>query len=122
MSNFTIRTNLLKINGAFTTNLQGRTETKRCLCIPIDNNPALFLGAKGCYLNLTAYELQNSKFDDTHYLKVSFPKEVRQQMSDEERKAQPIVGNMKPMPTASYATPVEGNSTAAPDSMDDLPF
>lgn len=52
MSNFSIKIDCLKLNGAFMRNLQGRTNTKRCLIIPVDECDGMFLGEKGCYLNL----------------------------------------------------------------------
>ena len=54
MANFSIKADLLKVKGAFVTNLKGKASTKRCLVIPIDES-GLFLGEKGCYLNLTAF-------------------------------------------------------------------
>lgn len=58
MANFSIKTDLLKLKGAFVTNLKGKTATKRCLIIPVDD-AGLFIGEKGVYLNLTAIEMQN---------------------------------------------------------------
>ena len=43
MPNFNIRLDLLRLQGAFTRNLKGKTTTKRCLIIPIDDNPGMFL-------------------------------------------------------------------------------
>jgi hypothetical protein len=39
MSNFGIRVDLMKLNGAFMKNLVGKTATKRCIIIPVDDNP-----------------------------------------------------------------------------------
>ncbi len=58
MANYSIKTDLLKLQGAFVTNIKGKTATKKCLCIPIEGS-GLFLGEKGCYLNMTAIEMQN---------------------------------------------------------------
>lgn len=46
MANFSIKANLLKIKGAFVTNLKGKTATRRCLVIDIDES-GMFLGEKG---------------------------------------------------------------------------
>ena len=97
MSNYSIRLDLLRLQGAFTRNLKGKTTTKRCLIIPIDDNPGMFLGEKGCYLNAVAYETQNNQYGDTHMVKPDLPKEVRERMTDDERRNQPILGNMRPM-------------------------
>lgn len=97
MSNYSIRLDLLRLQGAFTRNLKGKTATKRCLIIPIDDNPGMFLGEKGCYLNAVAYETQNNQYGDTHMVKPDLPKEVRERMTEDERRNQPILGNMRPM-------------------------
>lgn len=85
MANYSIKTDLLKVKGAFVTNIKGKTATKRCLCIPIDDS-GLFLGKQGCYLNMTAIEMQNPQFSDTHCIKVSFDKEVYEKMTEEEKR------------------------------------
>ena len=97
MSNYSIRLDLLRLQGAFTRNLKGKTATKRCLIIPIDDNPGMFLGEKGCYLNAVAYETRNNQYGDTHMVKPDLPKEVRERMTEDERRNQPILGNMRPM-------------------------
>lgn len=97
MSNYSIRLDLLRLQGAFTRNLKGKTATKRCLIIAIDDNPGMFLGEKGCYLNAVAYETQNNQYGDTHMVKPDLPKEVRERMTEDERRNQPILGNMRPM-------------------------
>ena len=93
MANYSIKTDLLKLQGAFVTNLQGKTATKRCLCIPIDDS-GLFLGEKGCYLNMVALEMREPKYGDTHCVKVSVDKSVADAMTDDERKAIPILGGL----------------------------
>lgn len=97
MPNYNIRLDLLRLQGAFTRNLKGNTTNKRCLIIPIDDNPGMFLGEKGCYLNAIAYETQKNQYGDTHMVKPDIPKEVRERMTDDERRNQPILGNMRPM-------------------------
>lgn len=116
---YSIRTDLLKLKGAFVTNLKGQTATKRCLCIPIDDS-GLFLGEKGCYLDAMAYELENPKYADTHMLKISLPKAIREAMSEEERSMLPIVGNMRPFERRTPQMPVTSTSTA--EDTNDLPF
>lgn len=125
MSNFNIRLDLLRLQGAFTRNLKGNTATKRCLIIPIDDNPGMYLGEKGCYLNAVAYETQNNQYGDTHMVKPDLPKEVRERMTEDERRNQPILGNMRPMQpqggtvsgTMQASDFVSNNGTD-----DDLPF
>lgn len=119
MANHSIKVDLLKVKGSFVTNIQGKTASKRCLCIPIDDS-GLFLGEKGCYLNLTAIELQNPQYTDTHCLKVSFDKSVYEQMTEEERKAQPIVGGMHELVRQNGGMTVR--TTVYPSDYEDLPF
>lgn len=116
MANFSIKTDLLKINGAFVTNIQGKTQVKKCLCIPIEDN-GLFLGKQGCYLNMTAFEMQNPQFSDTHCIKVSFDKAVYERMTPEERQAQPIIGGLHEL--TRQAAPAQA---MPPTVAEDLPF
>ena len=125
MANFGIRIDLLKLQGAFLRNLKGKAETKRCLIIPVDDDPSLFLGEKGCYLNMTAIELENPQYKDTHMIKGDLPKEVREAMTDEQQRATPILGNLRPIQPKPQATMNVGGE--APFQQidadgDDLPF
>ena len=109
--NYSIKIDCLKLNGAFMKNLTGKTATKRCLIIPVDDNECMY------------YELQNSQYGDTHLLKGDLPKEVRERMTEEERNAIPILGNMRPIKPQQMQ--VTGSvSMDAPDGQqqDDLPF
>lgn len=101
--------------------LQGAILRKGWLCIP----PQLLKSANGeVYLNLTAFERKEvGKYGDTHFIKPQFPKEVFEQMTDEQRKNVPICGNVKPIDTPN------AQPTPAPTSWDneapaesDLPF
>lgn len=94
MENYGIKIDLLKLKGAFMRNLKGANETKRCLILPVDDCDGVFLGEKGCYLSLTALELREPQFKDTHCIKVNIPKEKREAMTEEERNAIPILGGL----------------------------
>ena len=122
MANYSIKTDLLKLQGAFVTNIKGKTATKQCLCIPIQES-GLFLGKQGCYLNLTAIEMQNPQYSDTHCIKVSFDKAVYDKMTEEQRAAQPIVGGLhelKRKPQA--AVDLSADNPYIADTTEDLPF
>lgn len=98
MPNHKIQINLLRLQGAFVTNLRGATGEKRCLCIPIDD-ARLFLGEKGCYLDATAWEMRTpGSRGATHYIKQRFSAEVTRALSAEERRALPIIGDLYPRP------------------------
>lgn len=93
MSNFQVKINLQKLNGSFITDLKGRTATKRCLVLPIEDSD-LFMGQKGVYLDLTAYQLKDSNNGKTHILKQSFSKERYNSLTEEQRRELPIIGDM----------------------------
>lgn len=122
-NNIGIKINLQALQGAFLKNLTGKTATKRCLIIPVDDNPAMFIGEKGTYLNLVGVEVKNPQYGDTHLLKGDLPKEVYEAMTEEQRNAQPILGNVRPIGPKQQA--VTGSvSMDAPEGQpqDDLPF
>ena len=104
-------------------NLQGKTSVKRCLIIPVDDCDGMFLGEKGCYLNLTAIEMQEPKYSDTHCIKADLPKEQRDAMTEEQINAIPILGGMHAIEKKQATMNVTGtlDNTAFVDD-DDLPF
>jgi hypothetical protein len=123
MSNYGIRIDLLKLKGAFMRNLKGSTATKRCLIIPVDDCESIFLGEKGCYLNMTGIEMENPQYNDTHCIKGDIPKEKREQMTDEQRKNVPILGGMRPLQSRPQQTmQVSGQVPWEQMGGDDLPF
>ncbi len=121
MKNYKIKADLLKVKGAFVTNIKGRTESKQCLCIPVEGS-GLYLGTKGCYLSLTAFAMQNPQYGDTHLVKVTLDKDTYQAMSEEERRRQPIVGGMHEMEQRTEQVTVTETVTAYGAADEDLPF
>lgn len=95
-----------------------------CLTIPINENN-LFKGEKGVYLDLTAFELKNKQpgSKDTHIVKQSLPKEVFEKMTDEEKRALPILGNAIVW-ERQESTPnvIQEAFEPVPEETDDLPF
>lgn len=122
MANFGIKIDLLKIKGAFMKNVQGRTQTKRCIIIPVDDDPGIYLGDKGCYLSMVAVELQNPKFEDTHMVKSDIPKDVRELLTEEQRRELPILGNMRPLQSRQQQMQVNGVAAFAEGEDESLPF
>lgn len=128
MDNFNAKLNLLKLKRAGVMQIQGRGEVLRCLVIPIEENN-IFVSTddnnrpKAAYLDLTAWPLQNPKYGETHMIKQSLPKEVREKMTDEEKKAMPILGGMRPV---SFEVQNAATTCDAPfaqtQNLDDLPF
>lgn len=123
MANYSIKTDLLKLQGAFVTDIKGKTTTKRCLCIPIVES-GLFLGEKGCYLNMTAIEMQNPQYSDTHCIKVSHNREVYERMTEAEKAAQPIIGGLHVLAKRQAAVDLTAanNNPYMVGSEEDLPF
>lgn len=123
-TNYGIRIDLLKLKGAFMRNLQGRSATKKCIIIPVDECDGMFLGEKGCYLNMTAIEMQNPQYSDTHCIKPDIPKEQREVMTEEQRNAIPIIGGLHAIERQTQQMSVDttiGADAFAPDD-EDLPF
>lgn len=124
MSNQAINLKLTALKSAGKARLTNpKGETVDCLIIPIKDNH-LYESERGdIYLSLTAWENDKLKDGKTHLIKQSFDKEVRERMSEEEKKSIPILGDMKPigqekreMPTYSVEQP------AASHNDGDLPF
>lgn len=124
MANYGIKIDLLKLRGSFMRNLQGKTVIKRCLIIPVDDCDGIFVGEKGCYLNMTAIEMREARYANTHCIMESLPKEQREAMSENERNGLPILGGMHALGSKQDAMKVSGTlgqeAFAAED--DALPF
>jgi hypothetical protein len=117
MSNLSIKINLAKLAGAGLANLKGKSgTTKECIVIPVED-ANLFIGEKGVYLDLTALEYREQKYDNTHFVKQSVPKDLYTGMSEEERNSQPIIGSVKPFVPAK----MQATNEYEPQH-DDLPF
>ena len=100
---------------------KGKSGMVQGIFIPFEVNH-LFVGEKGIYLDLAAFPLKEPKDYQTHLVKQSLPKDVREKMSEAEKKEQPIIGSLN----FANSTPSEVNNDAnggavvGPD--DDLPF
>lgn len=122
MENLAVKIDLKKMKNAGLMNINGRTGKKRCVVIPVDDNPGIFVGEKGIYLSLSIVELSNqSQYGDTHLVKQSIPSETYRNMSEDERNSYPILGNARPLVRKSQEMPVQGSASAVQDD-DDLPF
>lgn len=121
MTHLSINLNLLKLRNAAITTLKGKTASKRCLVIPIEDNE-LFVSEKGVYLGLTAFESEKLKDGKTHMVKQAMSKERREALTEDERKNLPILGDIKPLTKKIVQDSEEytGFSDGAP--LDDLPF
>ena len=100
---------------------------KKGLFIPIEENDLFVsldenLKVKKVLLNLTNWGLKTEgKYGDTHITKQAFSQEFREQMTEEELRNMPILGNMKPI---KKATPtIESEIEVMPIEPDsEMPF
>ena len=121
--------NLLKFKNSCIISVKGKSETKKGVFIPIDDN-YLFVSAdmdtnkaKGVYIDFFAWaNREPGKFGDTHMMVQSIPKEIREKMSEQELKTIPIFGNMKPYEQPNAASSVEAASPSIVEDDLDLPF
>ena len=126
-NNYSGKINLLKMNNACIVSVKGKQSTKRGVFIPIEDNNLFVtaddnMKAKGAYIDFIAWENQQTgKYGDTHSIRQSLPKEVREKMSEEQLKAIPFFGNMKPyeQTNADYSVTAP---VAEAEPGDDLPF
>ena len=120
MSRISGKINLLQLY-AVRKMINGQAGLVECLVIPIEKN-RLFIGDKGVYLDLIAFEIEKPKegSKDTHLVKQSFSKEVREAMPEEDLKKMPILGNLQVW--GDYVESEPTSSGELQDELSDLPF
>ena len=123
MKTITGKINLLNLNGVVKM-IPGKLGPVECLVFPLEKNK-LFKGEKGIYLDLIAFEIDPAKrkegSKDTHLIKQSFSKEVREAMTEDELKALPILGNLQVWDGETTERPPISSTTTLSE-IDDLPF
>lgn len=106
---YNIKLDLKKLKNTFVKDIQGSTRTVQCLCIPIKDN-RLFVSERGSiYLDLQATPLQQPKYGQSHLIKPKVGSDNWKAMSEEERKAIPIVGSLSPI---EYVSDEDKNKNA----------
>lgn len=123
MGNISAKINLRQLQSTVRV-MKTKSGDIECMIIPIVGNN-LVKGEKGVYLDLIGFELKEKIGDrkDTHLVKQSLPKEVIEKMTDEQKHAMPILGNMvlwgfqEPAPNN-----IDVGEMASEESGDDLPF
>lgn len=118
--NYNGKIDLKKFKNSALIDIKGKTTTKRCICIPIEDNN-LFVGEKGVYFDFILREISEDKrrqYGNTHIICPNIPKEKFEKMTEEEKKAQPILGQIKEYQAAQMQATAE--VTLEDDS--DLPF
>lgn len=119
--NYNIKIDLTKINSAALVNIKGKTATKQCIVIPVED-AGLFVGEKGVYLNLQAIELKEQKFEQTHMVKMDVRSEAYKAMTEDERKQIPIIGGMKAREFQQAQQRQASGTAEFSGNDDDLPF
>ena len=120
--NFNIRIALTKIPGAYAATQP--ESGKKVVVIPVDNELGIVQDSyqskvrdgmvsrkffNDIYLNLSAYEFHEAKYNHTHGLKGAVCKEKLQKMTEEELRAMPFVGNMSPWGSYTNSSNNGGN-------------
>jgi hypothetical protein len=123
MSNISIKLNLKQLKHVQKTFKSKKGKKVECLVIPIVEND-LFSGEKGVYLDLTAFEIKNKVGDskDTHLIKQSLKKELYESMTDEQKHAMPVMGNLVEWARQESAPQVAQSIAMSDEDEDDLPF
>lgn len=115
----TLKINLRQLTHSLMTTPKGA----KVIVIPIAEN-SLFEGEKGLYLDLVGFEIKNPEAGkDTHIIKQSFSKEKLAAMTDEAKKALPIIGNARVSSgQAQHGEPEPKGSNSVAAGVNDLPF
>ena len=123
MSRISGKLNLLNLHGVVKM-IPGKMGPVECVVIPLEKNK-LFKGEKGIYLDLIAFEIAHDKrregSKDTHLVKQSFSKEVRESMTEEQIKSLPILGSLQAW-DESFTESETVSSSEILGEDDDLPF
>lgn len=125
--NISIKINLRQLKSHIMP-MKGKDGMINCIVIPIAEN-SLFVGEKGVYLDMQAWEIKEKKADrkQTHIIKQSYPKEIFDQLSDAQKQAIPIIGDCILWGGVSEPAPNEFE-VSQPEAIpgepeeDDLPF
>ena len=120
MSNISGKLNLMQLKAAIR-RMDGKNGPIDCIVIPIEANH-LFQGDKGIYLDLIAFEskTKNDAIKDTHLVKQSLPKEILDAMTEDEKRSQPILGNLRVW--GEYVEQPPQSDMTVQDEISGLPF
>lgn len=126
-NNYTIKLNLSKFKNSALRTVKGKDgKDHKVFILSVDDNKEIFVGEKSVFLNLAAFETKEvSQYGDTHLVKGSVDKETYDAMREEDRRSQPIVGNMRPLGKPAMPAPELPAEALAPvndNDDDDLPF
>lgn len=139
MSHFSVKLDLSKLNHVVRELPKKGGGTTKVIILDGPSNHLFFSDKGSVYLDLVAFENKEIKFDNTHSIKQSLSKEIRDKMTEDQIKSMPFLGNMKPIggssnnqanqttgaPDTSFGEMPDFGAPAATssnDPLDDLPF
>jgi hypothetical protein len=120
----TLNLNLTKLEHGL---VKGKEEGETLLVIPIKKNNLFLSEKKNVYLPVVGFEFEDKsakEYKDTHILKQSFKKDKFEKMTEEQRKALPIIGSAR-VSSSSARSESEPNSVTGGDvasGINELPF
>ena len=122
--------NLLKLEKTGLMTVNGRSGAKLCVVIPVEENDIYVsrdesLKPKGAYLSINAWQSNSDsgvdQYGNSHSVKQGFSREFRERMDEEEMRAKPFIGNLRPWERKEQ--PISApTAQASADEYDDLPF
>ena len=110
--------------------VNGRSGAKLCVVIPVEENDIYVsrdesLKPKGAYLSINAWQTNADsgvdQYGNSHGVKQGFSKEFRERMGEEEMRAKPFIGNLRPWERKEQPITAP-TAQASADEYDDLPF
>lgn len=93
----------------------------RCIILPIKQNNLYLAQSGNVYLDTTGYEYtpEDSNRKETHIVKQKLSKEKYDQLSEEEKKAMPIIGNHSVFDFQENNNAIESSFQMPEDEEDD---
>ena len=122
--------NLLKLEKTGLMTVNGRSGAKLCVVIPVEENDIYVsrdesLKPKGAYLSINAWQSNSEsgvdQYGNSHSVKQGFSREFRERMDEEEMRAKPFIGNLRPWERKEQPITAP-TAQASADEYDDLPF
>lgn len=104
--NYQAKIDIKKLNKAFVMPIVGKAATIECVCIPTTE---FYKGKNGeLYCSMEIIERKNGagQYGDTHFCKQQLEKESYKALTEEQRKAIPILGSFQPSKFGNVETVV----------------
>lgn len=121
--NLNLKLNLSRFKNVFTHTFSGNQVSKKCVCIPIEDN-YIVEGEKGYYISLLGMASDKLSDGATHLVKASIPKEKYKSLPESERMNMPILGDIRPFSSKGETQQPQGYGVPQQPQkqVTDLPF